>query len=284
MAVINKRHSPRKRFGQHFLINRHTADRIVESAAIESDDTVLEIGPGKGILTEKILRRAHTVFAVEIDRDLTAMLRERFGSEKSFYLIEADILSLDLGELLEGVAARIKVVSNIPYYISAPIIEFLIQNRAYISEAVLMVQKEVAQRLLAAPGSKDYGLTTLNLALCAEGRKVMEVKPEAFNPPPEVMSSVISLVFNEQYRYPLDNESNFRIITGVAFRQRRKMMRNTLIPFFVSKGIPKPQAIKLLFSAGIDPQARPESLDVANFVKVSNAFVKMLSEGTIPES
>lgn len=284
MAVLDGRHSPRKRFGQHFLTNGHIADRIVESAAIGSDDTVLEIGPGKGILTERLLRRARAVFAVEIDRDLSVMLRERFWRNKKFHLIEADILTLNFCELFRGISARIKVVSNIPYNISTPIIELFIQNRAIISDVVLMVQKEVARRLLAKPGSKDYGLTTLNLALCAEGRKVMDVRPGAFNPSPEVMSSVISLVFTRQYRYPLDNEPIYRIITGVAFRQRRKMLRNTLIPFFVSKGIPKPRAIKLLLSEDIDPQARPENLSVEDFVRLSNAFVKVCSVSTTPEN
>ncbi len=275
MAFIKERHRPRKRYGQHFLNNENIADRIVESAAVGSGDTVLEIGPGKGILTGRILKRARAVYAVEIDRDLTAILRERFKGEQGFHLIEADILTQDLIELFRDVSSRIKVVSNIPYNISSPIIELLIRSRTVVSAAVLMVQKEVARRLLAGPGSKDYGLTTLNLALCAEAGKVMDVKPGAFSPPPEVMSSVISVVFSESYRYPLNDEKIFRVITGVAFRQRRKMLRNTLIPYFISRGLDKSKAVEILPAANVDPQARPESVDVAGFVKICNEFVKM---------
>ena len=284
MAVLHGKHRPRKRFGQHFLTNGHIADRIVESAAIDSNDTVLEIGPGKGILTERIIRLAGTVFAVEIDRDLSENLRQRFGGIEGFHLVESDILKLDLGELFRDVSSQIKVVSNLPYNISSPVLELLIQNRALISDAVLMVQREVARRLLAPAGTKDYGLTTLNISLCAEGRKVMNVRPGAFDPPPEVMSTVISLVFSEQYRYPLIDENIFRMITGAAFRQRRKMVRNTLIPFFVSRGIGKPSAMEIFLSAGIDIQLRPESLTVDDFVKISNSFVKMCSRSDTPET
>ena len=284
MAFIKERHRPRKRYGQHFLNNENIADRIVESAAVGSGDTVLEIGPGKGILTGRILKRARAVYAVEIDRDLTAMLRERFKGEQGFHLIEADILTQDLIELFRDVSSRIKVVSNIPYNISSPIIELLIRSRTVVSAAVLMVQKEVARRLLSEPGSKDYGLTTLNLALCAEAKKVMDVKPGAFSPPPEVMSSVISVVFSDSYRYPVDDEQIFRVITGVAFRQRRKMLRNTLIPYFISRGLGKLKAEEILFAANVDPQARPERVDVADFVNITNEFVKMCPGSNSPEA
>ena len=147
-----------------------------------------------------------------------------------------------------------------------------------------MVQKEVAERFLADPGSKKYGLTTLNLALCARGRKIMEVKPGAFKPEPKVMSTVISLVLTEQYHYPLVSETVFRTLTGIAFRQRRKMLRNTLIPFFVSNGITKQQALDILLSAGIDPKSRPESVDVSDFVKICNAFATQHSGSTAAES
>jgi len=177
-----------------------------------------------------------------------------------------------LNELFKDVSGRIKVVSNIPYNISTPIIELLCRNRKLVSDAVLMVQKEVARRLLSEPGSKEYGLTTLNLALCAKGRRVMDVKPEAFNPRPEVMSGVISLVFSEKLLYSLESEDIFRTITGVAFRQRRKMVRNTLVPYMILQGISKSDALGLLTSGGINPMSRPETLGVEDFVNVSNAI------------
>ena len=273
---MNEIHRPAKSLGQHFLINGRIADRIVDCADIKHEDTVLEIGPGKGVLTGRLLERAQKVTVVEIDRNLINLLNERFGKSKGLTIIEADILKIDLRKIFKNVSGRIKVVSNIPYNISTPIIEFLCRNRTLVSEAVLMVQKEVARRLLSKPGSKDYGLTTLNLALCAQGHKVMNVKPEAFNPPPEVMSSVISLVFNENLKYPLENEGIFHKVTGVAFRQRRKMVRNTLIPYMITQGISKSDSFNLLSSAGINPLSRPETLDVEAFVKVSNGINRAL--------
>lgn len=274
---MNNNHRPRKSLGQHFLVNGHIADRIVDCAGIEPEDTVLEIGPGKGILTERLLERVRNLTVVEIDSNLLKILNGKFGKRKGFRAVKADILKVDLKELFKDVSDRIKVVSNIPYNISTPIIELLCRNRAIISKAVLMVQKEVAQRLLSKPGSKDFGLTTLNLALCSQGRMVMNVKPEAFNPPPEVMSSVISLVFSVNLLYPLKSEESFRTITGVAFRQRRKMIRNTLVPYIVSQGISKSDALDILSREGLDPMSRPETLDVEDFVNLSNAISAALA-------
>lgn len=281
---MDEKHRPRKRFGQHFLTNNHIADRITASADISANDIVLEIGPGTGILTEKLIENAERVVAVEIDRDLVSILRKRFDGKENFTLIEDDILQVDLRELFKEVSTRIKVVSNIPFNISTPIIDFLIQNRVIVSQAVLMLQKEVAERLLAVPGTKKYGLTTLNLALCAHIRKIMDVKPGSFNPPPNVMSTVVSIVFSEQYLYPLNNEALYRKLTGIAFRQRRKMMRNTLIPYMTAKGISKNETINLLLSLGIDPKSRPENLNVSKFVKLSNAFEQLLSGKTGAEN
>ena len=281
---MDEKHKPRKRFGQHFLTNNHIADRITASADISANDIVLEIGPGTGILTGKLIEYAGKIVAVEIDRDLVSILRKRFGGKENFTLIEDDILHVDLHELFKEVSTRIKVVSNIPFNISTPIIDFLIQNRVVVSQAVLMLQKEVAERLLAVPGTKKYGLTTLNLALCARIRKIMDVKPGSFNPPPNVMSTVVSIEFSEQYLYPLNNEALYRKLTGITFRQRRKMMRNTLIPYMTTKGISKNETINLLLSLGIDPKSRPENLNVSKFVKLSNAFELLLSGKTGAEN
>ena len=269
-------HRPSKSLGQHFLVNGRIADRIVECAGLKEDDTVLEIGPGRGILTGRLLERTCNVTAVEIDRNLINFLKEKFGGYNGFTLIEADVLKIDIKEVFKDVSGRIKVVSNIPYNISTPIIKILCRNRKLVSEAVLMMQKEVAQRLFSLPGSRDYGLTTLNLALCAEGHRIMDVKPGAFDPPPEVISRVILLVFNEGLRYPLENEEIFYAITGVAFRQRRKMIRNTVIPYMISQGISKADSLDLLSSAGIDPVSRPETLDVEAFVNLSNRINRTL--------
>lgn len=270
-------HIPRKRFAQHFLTDSRTAEKIVQFAGIGPEDTVLEIGPGKGILTEHILKMAKQVVAVEIDRDLVGILKEKFANIEKFTLMQTDFLKVDLGNFFSDTEGRIKVVSNIPYNISGQIIDKLIRNRAVISHAVLMVQKEVALRLTAVPGSRDYGLATLNLALCAQSQKVMDIKPGAFFPSPEVMSSIISITFNQYNLYDLKNEKLFREITGAGFRMRRKMIRNTIIPYLVSKGITEQKAHQILDEAGINPTVRPETLHVAAFVALSNTLNDMIA-------
>ncbi len=270
-----KRTSGRK-YGQHFLADGAVADRIVDLAELTPEDMVLEIGPGKGILTGRLLERTGHVTAVEIDRILGAILKSKFGDIPGFRLVEADILETDLGGLFRDIAGRIKVVSNLPYYISTPIIELLCVNRQIIAKAVLMLQREVASRLVAEPGTKEFGLTTLNLALSATGQLAMHIEPEAFSPPPAVMSSVILLEFGEEILYPLESEETFRSITGAAFRQRRKMLRNTLVPYLVSLGISEIDTAGILGETGIDPAARPETLSTADFVKLSNAVSRAL--------
>jgi 16S rRNA (adenine1518-N6/adenine1519-N6)-dimethyltransferase len=272
MTAVEGRPRQKKRFGQHFLTSAETADRIAGFGELVPGDFVLEIGPGRGILTERLLARTPHVTAVEIDRDLLGDLRERFRDHGDFRLVEGDILKVDLGELFRDAPGRIKVVSNIPYNISAPIIELLIRNRGLVSSAVLMMQKEVALRLVAAPGTKDYGLTTMNLRLCATAGRVMDVKPGSFSPPPEVMSSVVRIELNPGYRYPLRDERIFREVTGAAFRQRRKMVRNTLIPYLAAHGVPLEHAVPFLEGAGIDPTCRPEDIDVGEWVRLANAI------------
>jgi 16S rRNA (adenine1518-N6/adenine1519-N6)-dimethyltransferase len=270
MSESEHRRRNKKRFGQHFLSNDAIAERIVDAADIGPEDDVLEIGPGKGVLTSRLLDRARKVFCVEIDRGLNVMLRERFGKRDGFHLIAGDILSIDLNEVFRGTAGQLKVVSNLPYNISTPVIDLLIRNKLYFSSAVLMIQKEVAERLLAVPGTKDYGLTTINLGLCARVKKIMDVKPGSFNPPPEVMSSVVSITFSPDFLYPLTDEKIFYELTGAAFRQRRKMVRNTIVPYIVSKGIEEEEAGIILESSGIKPTVRPENLSVVDFVNLSN--------------
>ncbi len=272
MSDREARHSPRKRYGQHFLTDGRIADRIVESTAPGPDDVVVEIGPGRGVLTERLLDRAGAVIAFEIDRDLCGLLRDRFDGRDSFRLVEGDVLSSGLESILAECDRRVVVVSNLPYNISTPVIDRLGGLHDHIDRAVLMVQREVAQRLLAAPGSKEYGLTTLNLALHAVGRRLFDVSPGSFVPPPKVMSRVILLDFPEEPPYSVIDGELFRRLTGAAFRQRRKMLRNTLIPFIVSCGVENGRAMEIMREAGIDPSLRPERIPVAAFVQLSNVL------------
>lgn len=261
---------PKKSLGQNFLTNSAVADRIVELSGVVRGDNVLEIGPGRGFLTERLVSTGADVTAVELDDSLSEYLVERFGKNSNFRLIHSDILKVNLMEVFAEAEGRIKVVSNIPYNISSPIIDLLCRSRKKVASAVLMLQKEVAVRLLSWPGSRDYGLTTLNLSLYATGKKLMDVRPESFTPAPDVMSSVIWLGFVEGLNYPLSDEAVFRNLTGVAFRERRKMIRNTLAKYLLSLGFAKEETERVFEKAGIDGRLRPEDIGTAEYVSLSN--------------
>lgn len=269
---------PKKSLGQHFLVDGRIADRIAALAEIGSDGRVLEIGPGRGILTERLVDQAGEVVAVELDRDLASGLRVQFFNKPNFRLVEADILECDIRELFDGYDGRIKVVSNIPYNISTPIVELLNRHHSMIDISVLMMQKEVAQRLVASPGTKEYGLTTLNLALVAEGRIAFDVKPGSFNPPPDVMSSIIEITYSRETRFPLDDHRLYREITGAVFRKRRKMIRNSLGSWLGERGVEKDHAFALIEQSGIDLKVRPETISPEDFVRLTNVIAGALNE------
>ncbi len=259
----------KKRFGQHFLANKNIADRIADYGELTPEDRVLEIGPGNGVLTERLLARTPYVTAVEIDRDLFPVLEARFAGSGSFRLVRGDILSMDLAEMFEDAPGRIKVVSNLPYNISSPVVELLIRHRSLVSRAVLMVQREVARRFASGPGSREYGLLSLNLGLWTRVRVLFDVRPGSFTPPPAVMSSVVSIDFDTGLSRDGLDEALFRDLTGAAFRQRRKMIRNTLIPFIESMPGGEGEGYAMLESVGIDPTARPETIAVGDFVRLT---------------
>ena len=275
MAVTFNR--PKKSLGQNFLIDANICDKITELSGVSEDEHVLEIGPGRGFLTERLLSKKAYVTAVELDDALSEYLKDKFKASDKFRLINSDILKVNLEEIFRDTPGRVKVVSNIPYNISTPIIETLCRYRKKIAEAVLMVQKEVAIRLLSAPGNKNYGLTTLNLSLYATGEKLMDVPPESFNPPPEVMSSVIRLKISEELIYPLKDDIIFRNLTGTVFRERRKMIRNTMTKYLLELGIDKRKAAEVFELAGINGESRPEDIGTADYVKMSNIISGILA-------
>jgi 16S rRNA (adenine1518-N6/adenine1519-N6)-dimethyltransferase len=262
-------HRPRKRFGQHFLTDVGIADKIVAAADVGAEDAVLEIGPGRGVLTGRLIGLARSLIAVEIDRDLVPRLREQYGDVQDFRLVEDDILDVDLHTLLPPWTDRLRVVANIPYNITNPIVARLIEHRAIIRDAVLMVQKEVADRLVSPPGSKAYGLTTINLALHADTERLFTVRPGSFTPPPAVQSAVIRINFLDAPRHFLPDERLFRDLTGVAFRQRRKMVRNTLLPALTARGIDAETAVGMMTACGIEPTVRPETVSPAQFADLA---------------
>jgi 16S rRNA (adenine1518-N6/adenine1519-N6)-dimethyltransferase len=255
---------PRKRFAQHFLTRTDTARRIVELARLEPSDTVLEIGPGLAALTDLLAAKASRVHAIEIDRDLCQRLRERFANEPRVHVEEADILDVDAGALL-GSNAPAVVVANLPYNISTPALVKLLAEPQLFRRLVLMLQRELADRICAPPGSRTYGSLSVLVQLVASARVAFRVPPSSFSPRPKVESAVIVIEpFAEQ---PLDEpeRSLVRRVVRTAFTRRRKQLGNCLRPL-----TPAPE--ELLRHLDIDPRRRPETLAVEEFVRVARAI------------
>jgi 16S rRNA (adenine1518-N6/adenine1519-N6)-dimethyltransferase len=217
------------RLGQHFLINGSILERIAAAVCPAPEDLVIEIGPGKGALTEKLLKRAARVVAIEVDYELVDHLRRKFAGEPRLEIVHADILQTDLSQW-----GRVPIAGNLPYYIASPIIGNAV--RLAVPRAVFLIQKEVAERLVARPGDSEYGYLTVQTALFADVRLLFEVKPGAFAPPPKVDSAVVLLHpcardFGLGDLALTDPEAFLRFV-GHCFRQKRKMLRNNLAPIY----------------------------------------------------
>jgi 16S rRNA (adenine1518-N6/adenine1519-N6)-dimethyltransferase len=258
----------RKRFGQHFLTRADTARRIVDLARIDPGDTVLEIGPGLAALTDLLAAKAARVHAIEIDRDLCRRLRERFAGEPRVLVEEGDVLDVDLAALL-GPNAPAVVVANLPYNISTPVLVKLLADPRLFRRLVLMLQRELADRICAPPGSRTYGSLSVLVQLVASARVALRVPPSSFSPPPKVESAVVVIEpFTEQ---PLDEAERafVRRVVRTAFTLRRKQLGNCLRPL-------TPAADELLRRLDIDPRRRPETLAVEEFVRVARALAETL--------
>ena len=265
-------HSARKRFGQHWLRDERILDRILEAAELAPGDRVLEVGPGRGALTDRLLNSpAALVHAVELDRDLVAGLKERFSSRQQFSLCEGDVLEVPL-TLPDGFPAS-KVVANIPYNITGPLLDRLIGRLDRpvdppYQRLVLLVQKEVAERIRARPGHTSFSALSVRLQLLARCESVCPVPPRCFQPPPKVQSEVIRLdpLPAEQRPDPELCRSVERLLKQ-AFLARRKMLRNTL------SAVRPPQELKqLALDAGIDLQQRPQDVDPQNWVALARGL------------
>lgn len=255
----------RKRFGQHWLKSEAILNQIIAAAQLCQDDAVLEIGPGTGILTKRLIELVSSLVAVEIDRDLCVKLRKFLGNKANFSLIEADILQLDLNNY----SHLNKVVANIPYNITGPILEKLLgtitePNQRNYQLIVLLIQKEVADRLLAQPGSKAFGALSVRVQYLADCQLVCNVPAKAFQPPPKVDSAVISL---SPRPFPLvaNNPKHLGTILKLGFANRRKMLRNNL-----KSVIDGDQLSQLLQELNINSQARAEELSLTNWIDLSN--------------
>lgn len=251
---------PKKSLGQNFLRDGSVIDRIVEALDISVGDTVIEIGPGRGALTEKLVSTGSTVIAIEIDRELVPVLRTQFHFDANFQVIEADILEYDLGDLLEGLdPEKTKLVGNLPYYISTPIIQKLIDHRKAFSQIVLMLQREVVERLTALPGASERGFITVMVEEAFYAKHLFDVDPRAFLPPPKVWSSVMSLTPKSS---DVPDLKKFRRLVSTAFAQKRKTILNNLRSTVED-------ATGSLQRSGIDPIRRSETLTLDEWKKLA---------------
>ena len=216
----------RPKLGQHFLASGAVLERIAAAACPQPVDLVVEIGPGRGALTRKLLQRAARVVAVEVDPALADGLRRDFAAEPRLEIVEADVLTLDLGRF-----GRAVIAGNLPYYITSPILDLAL--RLAPPRAVFLVQKEVALRLAAHPGQRDYGFLTVRTAVFADARRLFDVKPQAFRPPPKVDSSVVLFEPRAQ-PFPVDDTEEFVRFVGECFRHKRKTIRNNLAGIYGS--------------------------------------------------
>jgi len=259
----------RKRFGQHFLEPAWVA-KLVAALGPAPDDVFLEIGPGRGALTMPLAGRVRRILAIEIDRDLAAHLRARLPA--SVRVVEGDFLEANLEELLRDEPAPVRVVGNLPYNVSSPILFKLLHCAAEgrrFSDATLMLQKEVADRLLATPGTGDYGVLAIQVGLLADVERVLTLPPGAFRPPPKVTSAVVRLRFRPSREDVGDLDTFQRLVRGI-FLQRRKTVLNALKPVAESFGH---SAAQLIAVAGVDGSKRPEELTLSDIARLSRAVL-----------
>lgn len=255
-----------KRLGQNFLISEQAVEQIVASACLSASDTVLEIGPGIGTLTQGLAETGASVVAVELDARLVEVLGTTLEGYDNIRIIHGDILKTDISREIK--AEKYKVVANLPYYITTPIIMTLLERRLPIELLVTMVQKEVAERMVAPPGGKDYGALSVAVQYYTEPELLLDVPPAAFIPPPAVDSSVIRCIIRDQPPVDVVDEKRFFRIVKAAFSQRRKTLSNAL----KTSGMTSQQIAGVLNSADIDPKRRGETLSLAEFAAVTNAW------------
>lgn len=253
-------HRARKRFGQHFLHDRNIIERILHAIDPQPGQNLLEIGPGQGALTYPLLQRCDKLIAIELDRDLVPILEQHAAGLGQLEVINADILKFELKSI--ATREKFRLVGNLPYNISTPLMFHLLESSRLIEDMHFMVQKEVAQRIVAGAGDTSYGRLSVMLQFHCKCQYLFDVAPGCFKPPPKVDSAVIRLIPLENPAQNIDDYARFSGIVKTAFSQRRKTISNSL------KSILDRETIK---ACGIDPGLRAENLDIADFAKLSRA-------------
>ena len=272
---------PKKQLGQNFLVNPEPLKIILEAGALTAHDTVIEIGAGLGCLTDAVVGHVERVIAVEVDELLFNALAAQFSTDSRVQLLNADILKVEFDSLLsEGtgtVPTTFKVIANLPYSITTPILWKLLAHHKQIHSCVLMMQKEVAERIAASPGGKDYGALTIGVTYYAEATLIATLPPENFYPAPKVDSALLKLTMREKPKVAVEDEELFFRIVRTAFRTRRKMLKNALVRGrFVSGEVLAAKFEEL----GIAPQRRAETLDITEFAALANSLSQSISART----
>ena len=252
-------HRTRKRFGQHFLHDRNLVDRMVRTLDLKQDDTVVEIGPGRGALTYPLLEDLPHLHVVELDRDLITLLRQENTPDR-LSIHESDALKFDF-RTLKPADKPLRVVGNLPYNISPPLIFHLLSQSDAISDMTFMLQKEVVDRLTASPGTRDWGRLSIMVQYYCQADYLFFVPPGAFSPPPKVDSAVVRLLPYPTLPHPADDEDHLRRLVAQAFTQRRKAIRNSLKSLV---------SLEQFEAVGIDAGLRPDQLSVADYVALAN--------------
>jgi 16S rRNA (adenine1518-N6/adenine1519-N6)-dimethyltransferase len=256
------------KLGQNFLADPSAAQAIVEALGDISHQTVVEIGPGKGAITKLLAARAHRLVAVELDRELAPRLRTQFAQQSNVEILERDVLEVALADLVSKAGSRLAVVGNLPYYLTSDILLHLFASHAVISQAVVMVQREVADRVAAEPATRDYGLLSATTRLYARVERLFTLPPQAFTPPPQVHSTVLRLTIQPQAGALGVDPSAFISFLRQSFAQKRKTLANNLR----AAGYSPSQIAAALESANVSPQTRAEAISLDRAARIHRAL------------
>ncbi len=259
----------KKRLGQHFLVDRNILNKVVGAARVGKEDVVLEVGPGLGQMTIALSRQAKRVVAVEIDEGLAAVLKKKLEDYPNVEVIRNDILEIDFKHFFRKETRPVKVVANLPYQISTPLLFRFIESKGIFSALTLMLQREVAERMVASPGRKEYGPLSIFIQAFSDVWIQFIIKPTAFFPSPKVESALVQMSWKEKPKVEMKDEEWFKKVVKACFAYRRKTLMNGLR----HSGLPLPESVESrMEQIGIDPRRRPETLTIQEFVSLAEAL------------
>jgi len=260
---------PKKRLGQHFLVDRNILNKVIRTAEVGKEDVVIEVGPGLGEMTLALARLAKQVIAVEIDPKLAEILKKRLADCPNVEVVKNDILKVDFNHFFKKAGRPVKVVANLPYQISTPLLFRLVESKEVFSTLTLMLQREVAERIVASPGGKEYGRLSVLLQMFLDLSVRFFIPPSAFFPSPKVESAIVHMVWKEKPMVDKQDEEWFKKVVKASFGYRRKTLVNAL----KHSELPLPESIESrIEKVGIDPRRRPETLAIEEFIRLAEAL------------